>query len=76
MHNTGKEERKTLDLDSISKTSTTSSKPEIFSILSSTRAWTSVILEGKRDGCRHFTKSFCKNVVLADTSYKVLLYVL
>ena len=38
MHNTGKEERKTLDLDSSSKTSTTSSTPEIFSILSSTRA--------------------------------------
>ena len=74
MHNIGKEERKTLDLDSSSKTSTTSSTPEIFSVLSSTRAWTSVILAGKRDSCHgHSTTSFCKNVVLADTSYKVLL---
>ena len=34
----------------------------MFSILSSTRAWTSVILAGKRDSRRHSTASFCKKI--------------
>ena len=45
---------------------------KIFSILSSVRAWTWVILAGKRDSRRHSTTSFSENVVLANTGYKVL----
>ena len=33
----------------------------IFSILSTSRAWTKVILAGKRDSCRHSTTGFCEN---------------
>ena len=40
---------------------------EIFSVLSSGRAWTRVILAGKRDSRLHSTTSFRENVVLADT---------
>ena len=42
---------------------------EIFSILSIAHAWTSVILAGKRDSCRHSTTSFSENVVVAGASY-------
>ena len=35
---------------------------EIFSVLSITHAWTSVILSGKGDSRRHFTTSFSENV--------------
>ena len=45
---------------------------EIFSILSSARAWTSVILAGKRDSRLHSTRSFSENVVVAKTSYQIL----
>ena len=44
---------------------------EIFSILSSARAWTSVILAGKRDSRRHTTTSISENVVVAGTSYQM-----
>ena len=44
---------------------------EIFSILSITRAWTNVILAGKRDIRRHSTTSFSENVVVAGTSYQI-----
>ena len=44
----------------------------IFSILSSARARTSVILTGKRDSRNHSTTSFSKNVVVAGTSYQIL----
>ena len=44
---------------------------EIFSILSIARAWTSVILAGKRDSRRHSTTSFSENVVVAGTSYQM-----
>ena len=44
---------------------------EIFSILSSAHAWTSVILAGKRDSRRHSTTSFSENVVVAGTSYQM-----
>ena len=40
---------------------------EIFSILSSARARTRVILAEKRDSRLHSTTSFRENVVLADT---------
>ena len=43
---------------------------EIFSILSSARAWTSPILAGKRDSCYHSTTGFIENVVVAKTSYQ------
>ena len=39
---------------------------------SSARAWTSVILAGKRVSHRHSTTNFSENVVVAETSYKVL----
>ena len=39
---------------------------EIFSIPSSARAWTSVILAGKRGSRRHSTTSFSENVVVAE----------
>ena len=45
---------------------------EIFSILSSVRAWTSVILAGKRGSRRHSTTSFRANVVVAKTRYQML----
>ena len=45
---------------------------EIFSILSSVRAWTSVILAGKRGNRRHSTTSFSENVEVAETSYQML----
>ena len=41
---------------------------EIFSILSSARARTNVILAGKSDKLRHSTTSFSENVVLLGTS--------
>ena len=41
---------------------------KIFSILSNAHPWTSVILAGKGDGCRHSTTSFSKNVEVAETS--------
>ena len=44
---------------------------EIFSILSSARAWNSIILAGKRDSRRHSTTNFSKNVVVAKTSYQI-----
>ena len=34
---------------------------EIFSILSIAQAWTSIILAGKRDNCRHSTMGFSEN---------------
>ena len=46
---------------------------EIFSILSSTRARTNVILAGKSDKRRHSTTSFSENVVLAGTSLITIL---
>ena len=42
---------------------------EIFSILSSAQAWTSVILEENRDSHRHSTTSFA---VVAETCYQML----
>ena len=44
----------------------------IFSVLSGTRAWTSVILAGKRGSRRHSTTSFSENVEVAETSYQML----
>ena len=43
---------------------------EIFSVLSSTSAWTSIILAGKHDSRSHSTTSFSENVVVAGTSIK------
>ena len=45
---------------------------EIYSIVNSAYAWTSVILAGKHDCRRHSTKSFSENVVVTETSFKVL----
>ena len=45
---------------------------EIFSVLSSAHAWTSVILAGKRDSRRYSTTSFSENVEVAETSYQML----
>ena len=45
---------------------------EILSVLSSVRAWNSVILAGKRDSRRRSTTSFSENVVVAETSYQML----
>ena len=45
---------------------------EMFSVLSSARAWTSVILAGKRDSHRHSTMSISENVLVAGTSYQIL----
>ena len=39
-------------------------KCEIFSVLTSARLWTSVILAGKNASRRHFTTSFSQNVVV------------
>ena len=44
---------------------------EIFSILSSTRAWASVILAGKRDNLCHSTTGFSENVVVAGISNQI-----
>ena len=43
---------------------------EIFSVLSSARAWTNVILAGKCDSRRHSTTSFSENVIAAGTIWK------
>ena len=45
---------------------------EIFSVLSTARAWTNVILEGKSDSRRDSTTSFDENVVVAETSYQII----
>ena len=45
---------------------------EIFSVLSSACAWTSVILAGKRGSRRHSSTSFRANVVVARTRYQKL----
>ena len=45
---------------------------EISLTLSSARAWTSVILAGKRGSRRHSTTSFRVNVVVAGTSSNIL----
>ena len=45
---------------------------EIFLILRSARACTSVSLAEKRDSCRHSTIGYSENVVVAETSYQVL----
>ena len=45
---------------------------EILSVLSSVRAWNSVILAGKRDRRRRSSPSFSENVVVAETSYQML----
>ena len=47
-------------------------KNAIFPILSSARARTKVILAGKCGSRRHSTTSFSENVVVAETSYKML----
>ena len=44
---------------------------EIFSVLSSVRAWTSVILAGKRGSRRHSTTNFSENVEVGKTSYQM-----
>ena len=44
---------------------------EIFSILSIARAWTRVILAGKRHSRRHSTTRFSEHVVLTGTSYQM-----
>ena len=41
-------------------------------MLSSARALTRVILEGKRDSRRHSPTSFAENVVVTKTSYQML----
>ena len=45
---------------------------EIFSILSSARAWTCVVLAGKRDSRCQSTTSFSVNVLVTETGYQVL----
>ena len=45
---------------------------EFFSILSSARARTSVILAGKRGSRRYSTTSLSENVEMAETSYQML----
>ena len=45
---------------------------EIFSILSSVHAWTSVILGGKCDSRRHPTTGFRENVVVTEIDYPML----
>ena len=45
---------------------------EIFSIVGSAHAWTSVILAGKRGSRRHFTTSLSENVVVAKTRYQII----
>ena len=48
-------------------------KDEIFSILSIARVWTSVVLAGKLDGRRNSSAGFSKNVIVAETSYQMLM---
>ena len=48
-------------------------KDEIFSILSIARVWTSVVLAGKHDGRRNSSAGFSKNVIVAETSYQMLM---
>ena len=45
---------------------------EILSMLSSVRAWNSVILAGKRGSRRRSPSSFSVNIVVAETSYQML----
>ena len=45
---------------------------EISSVLSSARAWPSVILARKHDSRRHSSMSFSENVVVSETSYQML----
>ena len=45
---------------------------EIFLILCSRCALTSVILAGKRDICHHSTVGVSENVVVVETSYRLL----
>ena len=45
---------------------------EMFSIVSSARAWGSVILAGKLGSRRQSTRSFSGSVVVAGTSYQML----
>ena len=45
---------------------------EIFSILSSARAWTSVILAGKRESLRHSATNFGESTIVAETSSQML----
>ena len=45
---------------------------EIFSVLSTARAWTNVILAGESDDRRDSTTSFDENVVVAETSYQII----
>ena len=44
---------------------------EIFSVLSSARAWASVILAGNRGSRSHSTLGLNENVVVAGTSYQM-----
>ena len=44
----------------------------ILTMLSSTRAWTSVILTGKRDSRRHSITSFSKDDAMAETNFQML----
>ena len=44
---------------------------EILSMLSSVRAWNSIILAEKRDSRRRSTASFSENVVVAETGYQM-----
>ena len=48
-------------------------KDEIFSILSIARMNISVILAVKLDGRRHSTAGFSENVIVAKTSYQMLM---
>ena len=48
-------------------------KEEIFSILSIARMNISVILAVKLDGRRHSTAGFSENVIVAETSYQMLM---
>ena len=48
-------------------------KDEIFSILSIARMNISVILAVKLDGRRHATAGFSENVIVAETSYQMLM---
>ena len=44
---------------------------QIFSILSSAHAWTSVILAEKRYSRRHSTTGLCENVVVVEIDYNM-----
>ena len=52
------------------RTTTSTRFSQIFPILSSAHAWTSVILAGKRDSYRHSTTNFSENVVVAEQVIK------